>query len=88
MGLIEYRSACGTASRRTVFAICSRYAPGSRPDELARHNLARLSRARGDLVLHLETSRDSPPNYEKLYRADQLITTGWVESTVNEIIAN
>jgi hypothetical protein len=37
--------------------------------------------------VYLKTSRDSPPNYGKVYRADQPISTGWVESTVNEIIA-
>jgi hypothetical protein len=49
--------------------------------------LARLSRALRDLVLYLETNRDSLPNYGKRYRADQPISTGWVESTVNEVIA-
>jgi hypothetical protein len=49
--------------------------------------LARLSRALRDLVLYLKTNRDSLPNYGKRYRADQPISTGWVESTVNEIIA-
>jgi hypothetical protein len=46
-----------------------------------------LSRALRDLVLYLETNRDSLPNYGKRYRADQPISTGWVESTVNEVIA-
>jgi hypothetical protein len=71
--------------RSSLFA--SRYSPGSRPDELARHKLARLSRALRGLVVDLETSRDSPRNYGKLYRADQQISTGWVESTANEIMA-
>ena len=37
--------------------------------------------------MYLNTNRDSLPNYGKRYRADQPIATGWVESTVNEIIA-
>jgi hypothetical protein len=49
--------------------------------------LTRLSRPLRDLVLYLKANRDSLPNYGKLYRADQPISTGWVESTVNEIIA-
>ena len=38
-------------------------------------------------MLYLKTSRDSQPNYGKLYQADLPISTGWAESTVNEIIA-
>ena len=38
-------------------------------------------------MLYLKTNRDSLPNYGKRYRADQPISTGLVESTVNEIIA-
>jgi hypothetical protein len=49
--------------------------------------LARLSSALRDLVMYLNTNRDSLPNYGKRYRADQPIATGWVESAVNEIIA-
>jgi hypothetical protein len=49
--------------------------------------LTRLSHPLRDLVLYLKANRDSLPNYGKLYRADQPISTGWVESTVNEIIA-
>jgi hypothetical protein len=46
-----------------------------------------LSRALRDLVLYLKFNRDSLPSYRKRYRADPPIPTGWVESTVNEIIA-
>jgi hypothetical protein len=49
--------------------------------------LVRLSSALRDLVMYLNSNRDSLPNYGKRYRADQPIATGWVESTVNEIIA-
>ena len=38
-------------------------------------------------MFDLKTNRNPPPNYRKLYRADQPISIGWVESTVNEIIA-
>ena len=49
--------------------------------------LARLSTSLRDLLQYLNTNRDSLPNYGKRYRADQPISTAWVESTVNEIIA-
>lgn len=40
-----------------------------------------------DLLLHLNANRDFLANCGKRYRADQPISTGWVESTVNEVIA-
>jgi hypothetical protein len=49
--------------------------------------LARLSTALRDLLQYLKANRDSLPNYGKRYRADQPISTAWVESTVNEVIA-
>jgi hypothetical protein len=36
---------------------------------------------------HLELTADSMPDYDKRYRAGQRISTGFVESAVNEIIA-
>jgi len=49
--------------------------------------LARLSTALQDLVQYLNANRDSLPNYGKRHRADQPISTAWVESTVNQVIA-
>ena len=49
--------------------------------------LARLNVALQDLLQYLKLNRDSLPNYGNRYRADQPISTAWVESTVNEIIA-
>ena len=49
--------------------------------------VARLSTALRDLLQYLNANRDSLPNYGKRYRADQPVSTAWVESTVNEIIA-
>jgi hypothetical protein len=49
--------------------------------------LARLSTWLRDLLQYLNANRDSLPNYGKRYRSDQPISTAWVESTVNEIIA-
>lgn len=49
--------------------------------------LMRLSTALRDLLQYLNANRDSLPDYGKRYRADQPISTAWVESTVNEVIA-
>ncbi len=49
--------------------------------------LARLSTSLRDLLQYLNANGDSLPNYGKRYRADQPISTAWVESTVNEVIA-
>ena len=49
--------------------------------------LTRLSTARRDLLQYLSGNRDSLPNYGKRYRGDQPISTAWVESAVNEVIA-
>ncbi|MDE3180971.1 MAG: ISKra4 family transposase [Acidobacteriota bacterium] len=49
--------------------------------------LARLSTALQDLLQYLKANGDSLPNYGKRFRADQPISTAWVESTVNEVIA-
>jgi hypothetical protein len=49
--------------------------------------LARLSTSLRDLLQYLNANGDSLPNYGKRYRSDQPISTAWVESTVNEIIA-
>jgi hypothetical protein len=40
-----------------------------------------------ETIRYLELNVDSMPDYGKRYRADQPISTGWVESTVNEVIA-
>ncbi len=50
--------------------------------------LSRLSTALRDLLQYLNANRDSLPNFGNRYRADELISTAWVESTVNEVIAN
>jgi len=47
-----------------------------------------LSTALRDLLQYLNANRDSLPNCGNRYRADELISTAWVESTVNEVIAN
>ncbi len=47
----------------------------------------RLSTSLRDLLQYLKANGDSLPNYGKRYRADQPISTAWVESAVNEIIA-
>ena len=49
--------------------------------------LARLSTSLRDLLQYLNANGDSLPNYGKRYRSDQPISTAWVESTVNEVIA-
>lgn len=49
--------------------------------------LARLSTSLRDLLQYLNANGDSLPNYGKRFRADQPISTAWVESTVNEVIA-
>jgi hypothetical protein len=40
-----------------------------------------------DTIRYLELNADSMPDYGKRYRAGQRISTGFVESAVNEIIA-
>ena len=49
--------------------------------------LMRLSTSLRDLLQYLSANGDSLPNYGKRYRSDQPISTAWVESTVNEVIA-
>jgi hypothetical protein len=46
-----------------------------------------LATALRDLLPYLSANRDSLPNYGKRYRAKQPISTAWLESTVNEVIA-
>ncbi len=47
----------------------------------------KLENALSDMVHYLELNADSMPNYGKRYRAGQRISTGFVESAVNEIVA-
>ena len=46
-----------------------------------------MSTSLRDLLQYLNANGDSLPNYGKRFRSDQPISTAWVESTVNEIIA-
>jgi hypothetical protein len=39
------------------------------------------------MIRYIELNADSLPNYSKRYRVGQRISTGFVESAVNEIIA-
>ena len=50
-------------------------------------SLKKLENALSDMVRYLELNADSMPNYGKRYRAGQRISTGFVESAVNEIVA-
>jgi hypothetical protein len=47
----------------------------------------RLRRWASDLLEYLRTNQDSLPNYGERRRAGKPISTGWVESAINEIIA-
>ena len=49
--------------------------------------LAKLEHALCDMIRYMELNADSLPNYGKRYRGGQRISTGFVESAVNEIIA-
>jgi hypothetical protein len=49
--------------------------------------LKRLQHALLDMIRYLELNVDSMPDYSRRYRAGQRISTGFVESAVNEIIA-
>ena len=49
--------------------------------------LKKLENALSDMVRYLQLNADSMPNYGKRYRAGQRISTGFVESAVNEIVA-
>jgi hypothetical protein len=49
--------------------------------------LKNLENALSDMVRYPELNADSMPNYGKRYRAGQRISTGFVESAVNEIVA-
>jgi hypothetical protein len=49
--------------------------------------LKKLENALSDMVRYLELNTNSMPNYGKRYRAGQRISTGFVESAVNEIVA-
>ena len=50
-------------------------------------SLKKLGNALSDMVRYLELNADSMPNDGKRYRAGQRISTGFVESAVNEIVA-
>jgi hypothetical protein len=50
-------------------------------------SLKKLENGLSDMVRYLELNADSMPNYGKRYRAGQRISTGFVESAVNEIVA-
>ena len=50
-------------------------------------SLKKLDNALSEMVRYLELNADSMPNYGKRYRAGQRISTGFVESAVNEIVA-
>ena len=50
-------------------------------------SLKKLEAALSDMIRYLELNADSMPNYGKRYRAGQRISTGFVESAVNEIVA-
>jgi hypothetical protein len=49
--------------------------------------LKKLERPLLDMIRYLEWNADSMPDYGKRYRAGQRISTGFVESAVNEIVA-
>ena len=50
-------------------------------------SLKKLELALLDMICYLELNADSMPNYGERYRAGQRISTGFVESAVNEIVA-
>jgi hypothetical protein len=50
-------------------------------------SLNKLARTLSDTIRYLELNADSMPDYGKRYRAGQRISTGFVESAVNEIVA-
>jgi hypothetical protein len=50
-------------------------------------SLNKLARMLSDTIRYLELNADSMPDYGKRYRAGQRISTGFVESAVNEIVA-
>jgi hypothetical protein len=50
-------------------------------------SLNKLSRMLSDTIRYLELNADSMPDYGKRYRVGQRISTGFVESAVNEIVA-
>jgi hypothetical protein len=47
-------------------------------------SLSKLARMLSDMIRYLELNADSVPDYGKRYRAGQRISTGFVESAVNE----
>jgi hypothetical protein len=50
-------------------------------------SLNKLSRMLSDTIRYLDLNADSMPDYGKRYRVGQRISTGFVESEVNEIVA-
>ena len=53
----------------------------------AHPHLTKLAHTLLETIRYLELNADSMPDYGKRYRAGQRISTGFVESAVNEIIA-
>jgi hypothetical protein len=49
--------------------------------------VSRLRRWATDLLDYLRANQDSLPNYRERRREGKPISTGWVESAINEIIA-
>jgi hypothetical protein len=62
-------------------------AVGSGPVLRAYPALKKLAHALSETIRYLELNADSMPNYGKRYRGGLRISTGFVESSVNEIIA-
>jgi hypothetical protein len=50
-------------------------------------SLKKLSKSLFDVVRYLESNTDSIPDYGQRYRTGRRISTGFVESAVNEIVA-
>jgi hypothetical protein len=50
-------------------------------------SLKKLSKSLFDVIRYLESNTDSIPDYGQRYRTGRRISTGFVESAVNEIVA-
>ena len=73
---------------KTLRSLEELYAAGPKSEREAASEVRRLRRCASDPLDYLRANQDSLPNYgERDREAGKPISTGWVESAVNEIIA-
>src|SRR5215208_355413 len=79
--------ACGTAAGPGAGASLQAYTAGRSANTYEVAGIDRLQRHVSELLGYLERNQDMPVHYAALRRRDEPISTAFVESAVNEIVA-